>query len=94
MYAFNLCLVYWAEKLLFYALVFKPLLLATTKFWGFFCCFHLHSNFFLSLRLPVAIVVYDIGIFFPLRRNRSSSAGLEINRKMLICQKLVIINLT
>lgn len=64
MYAFNLCLVYWAEKLLFYALVFKPLLLATTKFWGFFCCFHLHSNFFLSLRLPVAIVVYDIGIFF------------------------------
>lgn len=49
---------------------------------------------FFSLRLPVAIVVYDIGIFFPLRRNRSSSAGQEINRKMLICQKLVIINLT
>lgn len=92
MYAFNLCLVYWAEKLLFYALVFKPLLLATTKFRVFFCV-HLHSNFF-SLRLPVAIVVYDIGIFFPLRRNRSSSAGQEINRKMLICQKLVIINLT
>lgn len=62
MYAFNLCLVYWAEKLLFYALVFKPLLLATTKFRFFF--FHLHSNFFFSLRLPVAIVVYDIGIFF------------------------------
>lgn len=60
---------------------------------GFFFCFHLHSNFF-SLRLPVAIVVYDIGIFFSLRRNRSSSAGQEINRKMLICQKLVIINFT
>lgn len=83
MYAFNLCLVYWAEKLLFYALVFKPLLLATTKFWVFFVAFISIVTFF-SLRLPVAIVVYDIGIFFPLRRNRSSSAGQEINRKMLI----------
>lgn len=93
MYAFNLCLVYWAEKLLFYASVFKPLLLATTKFWVFFVAFISIVTFF-SLRLPVAIVVYDIGIFFPLRRNRSRSAGQEINRKMLICQKLVIINLT
>lgn len=92
MYAFNLCLVYWAEKLLFYALVFKPLLLATTKFRVFFSFISIVT--FFSLRLPVAIVVYDIGIFFPLRRNRSSSAGQEINRKMLICQKLVIINLT
>lgn len=92
MYAFNLCLVYWAEKLLFYALVFKPLLLATTKFRCFFSFISIVT--FFSLRLPVAIVVYDIGIFFPLRRNRSSSAGQEINRKMLICQKLVIINLT
>lgn len=62
MYAFNLCLVYWAEKLLFYALVFKPLLLATTKF-RFFSSFISIVTFF-SLRLPVAIVVYDIGIFF------------------------------
>lgn len=73
MYAFNLCLVYWAEKLLFYALVFKPLLLATTKF-RFFFCFHLHSNFF-SLRLPVAIVVYDIGIFFFLEKESFQLSG-------------------
>lgn len=92
MYAFNLCLVYWAEKLLFYALVFKPLLLATTEFRFFFAFISIVT--FFSLRLPVAIVVYDIGIFFSLRRSRSSSAGQEINRKMLICQKLVIINLT
>lgn len=63
MYAFNLCLVYWAEKLLFYALVFKPLLLATTKFRVFFFAFISIVTFF-SLRLPVAIVVYDIEIFF------------------------------
>lgn len=62
MYAFNLCLVYWAEKLLFYALVFKPLLLATTEFRFFFAFISIVT--FFSLRLPVAIVVYDIGIFF------------------------------
>lgn len=63
------------------------------NFGVFFVAFISIVTFF-SLRLPVAIVVYNIGIFFPLRRNRSSSAGQEINRKMLICQKLVIINLT
>lgn len=80
-------------KVIILCLGLKPLLLATTKFCFFFVAFISIVTFF-SLRLPVAIVVYDIGIFFPLRRNRSSSAGQEINRKMLICQKLVIINLT
>lgn len=74
MYAFNLCLVYWAEKLLFYASVFKPLLLATTKFWFFFVAFISIVTFF-SLRLPVAIVVYDIGIFFFLEKDSFQLSG-------------------
>lgn len=60
---------------------------------GFFICFHLHSNFFLIKASSGYCCLWYWDFFF-LRRNRSSSAGQEINRKMLICQKLVIINLT